>query len=963
MIPLRLSLAGLYSYREAVEIDFQRLTAARLFGIFGPVGSGKSTILEAMTLALYGESARLNHQDRRSANMMNLQSDRLSVVFEFQNRRGRRFRFSAEAKRSTKDPRNAESFRRRAYRYDEGEDRWVPLESVDAEAVLGLSYQNFRRTTIIPQGRFQEFLQLGGTERTSMMKELFQLERFDLAQRVSRMHGRTAERRRSIEALQAELPPQLEDQIEALGQEHAKLEHERAELTETLAERRATLERLRLIRHRRDERLRRATEHRELAAQQEEIDALRGRVRLLERCRDELAPLHRELIAAREDGAAAQRRHKETQEALIPVRARYEAARAQLETLSALEARRPQREALRDALELRADRWTRQAEREELLREEKELAHRLAEDQEQEERYRRELAELEEGLPDRELLRGADRALERRRAASQRQQQRRERERALLADLGLDSRESLEAARRDTAEELRRREREQHAHTLAAALIDGEPCPVCGARHHPAPAEASHRADGGDLTKLRGRFEQLTAAAATCAAPDEQDARAEPSAVSAWLPEDLSAAEEAVNAAWKAVSRREEIQRAVTEIRSRRSASERRRGSVEALRAEADRELERVVAAEEKVCPILDEEHRSILETVDASDDSRRRARAIDEEMTALGSDLARLREEQQGVLAEIAALEAQQKERDYAVQHALSRHRSAEEAMGRVADVLDLNLEQAEELLEEVPQIGEYRRRTQEHHRQLRGLAERIEQLDGEIAEHSRRQDPAASEVEAEIATMEGRLRAVDGRSGAVQRQLVDLRTAKDRRDRLRREETELRTREANLGTLLNLFRGAGFVGFVARVFLEQLLAEANERFRRLTHNQLELVLEGERDFAVVDYLNGGRRRSVKTLSGGQTFQAALCLAIALADSIDSGAGAEAGPGFFFLDEGFGALDAEALQDVFTTLKDLRRENRIVGVISHVEELQQEIDTRLIISLEEERGSTIYEG
>jgi len=103
---------------------------------------------------------------------------------------------------------------------------------------------------------------------------------------------------------------------------------------------------------------------------------------------------------------------------------------------------------------------------------------------------------------------------------------------------------------------------------------------------------------------------------------------------------------------------------------------------------------------------------------------------------------------------------------------------------------------------------------------------------------------------------------------------------------------------------------------------------------------------------------MNGGKIRSVKTLSGGQTFQAALSLALALADNIQKIT--ESNQNFFFLDEGFGSLDKESLNIVFDTLKSLRKENRIVGVISHVEEMQQEIDVHLRIENHEERGSTI---
>src|SRR5690606_28012131 len=82
MIPIKLELQGLYSYKEKQTIDFTQLTAAGLFGIFGAVGSGKSSILEAIMLALYGNTERLAARGEKTS-MVNLQSDVLSISFEF----------------------------------------------------------------------------------------------------------------------------------------------------------------------------------------------------------------------------------------------------------------------------------------------------------------------------------------------------------------------------------------------------------------------------------------------------------------------------------------------------------------------------------------------------------------------------------------------------------------------------------------------------------------------------------------------------------------------------------------------------------------------------------------------------------------------------------------------------------------------------------------------------------------
>jgi exonuclease SbcC len=167
-----------------------------------------------------------------------------------------------------------------------------------------------------------------------------------------------------------------------------------------------------------------------------------------------------------------------------------------------------------------------------------------------------------------------------------------------------------------------------------------------------------------------------------------------------------------------------------------------------------------------------------------------------------------------------------------------------------------------------------------------------------------------------------------------------------------------KLELRQADLKTLEKLFKGSGFVNYVSSVYLQNLCNQANARFHRMTRRQLQLEINESNNFQVRDLLNDGRTRALNTLSGGQKFQAALSLALALADNVNGQIAAQ--ENFFFLDEGFGSLDKESLQTVFDTLKSLRKENRVVGVISHVEEMQQEIDRYLHITNDEERGSII---
>jgi exonuclease SbcC len=167
-----------------------------------------------------------------------------------------------------------------------------------------------------------------------------------------------------------------------------------------------------------------------------------------------------------------------------------------------------------------------------------------------------------------------------------------------------------------------------------------------------------------------------------------------------------------------------------------------------------------------------------------------------------------------------------------------------------------------------------------------------------------------------------------------------------------------QLKKRAENLKTMSNLFKGAGFVQYVSSIYLKQLCENANVRFRKMTRNQLSLQVNDANDFEVIDYLNEGRTRSVKTLSGGQSFQVSLSLALALAESVQTNS--VASKNFFFIDEGFGTQDAESVNIVFETLNNLHKENRIVGIISHVEELKERIPVALQITKTDEAGSLI---
>ena len=157
----------------------------------------------------------------------------------------------------------------------------------------------------------------------------------------------------------------------------------------------------------------------------------------------------------------------------------------------------------------------------------------------------------------------------------------------------------------------------------------------------------------------------------------------------------------------------------------------------------------------------------------------------------------------------------------------------------------------------------------------------------------------------------------------------------------------------------------------YIQMQYFDRILARANIRLMTMSSGQYELKRqekgESKKEKAgldlldVVDHYNG-TVRSVKTLSGGETFQASLSLALGLSDEIQSSSGGIQ-LDTMFVDEGFGSLDEDALDQAIRALKDLSQGSRLVGIVSHVAELKERIDKKIIVTkkrTEDGVGSTI---
>ena len=507
-------------------------------------------------------------------------------------------------------------------------------------------------------------------------------------------------------------------------------------------------------------------------------------------------------------------------------------------------------------------------------------------------------------------------------------------------------------AARDRAHRLRRQWISATAAGLVGELVEGEPCPVCGSPDHPAPAGA------GAEAVPRADVEQA----------EDEARRAE------------AALQEAVLDAER--------------LRTERDAAADRAGR--GTRAEAAREVESAAAALEAARDEAAAEERLDAELAELGRRSaelserlagRREALAglrassqtLDERLRA---DAARIEEARgdAGTVAELRAGHSARADADERLADLTAGARdavlSAIEAAGALADALraegfadagalaraGLDPGAREDLARRVQETAV------EAERVRRGLAEgAVAALTGEESA-----DVEAAEADGEAAEAAWR-EAVEARSSLRARR--DAVEASCRT--LSRAVTALGAATGDAAALVEvsaLASGSGSnrraIPLASWVLLErfaEVLVFANQRLEHMSGGRYALVrVDDEKQAArrrglglgVVDRLGGEATRDPRTLSGGETFYVSLALALALADVVTTESGGIAME-TLFVDEGFGSLDPEALQDVLAELSRLRAGGRTVGIVSHVEELRRQIPDQIRVG-RDDRGSRL---
>ncbi|MFE9626231.1 AAA family ATPase [Streptomyces sp. NPDC006527] len=976
----RLGLTAFGPFGGSQSVDFDELSAAGLFLLHGPTGAGKTSVLDAVCYALYGSVPGA----RQSAQGLTLRSDhaapgtRTEVTLEL-TVAGRRLEVTRQPPWERPKRRGtgttvdkAQSLLRE---YDAVAGAWKDLSRSHQEIgeeitqLLGMSREQFCQVVLLPQGDFARFLRADAEARGRLLGRLFDTQRF------AEVEKRLAERRRTTEARvregDAALLADAHRMQQAAGDamelpELAPGEPGLAEavLTAAAVARSTAREQLtvaecgRLAAESAQAAAERAlADVRELVRLQERFARARERARLLE----EGAGAHREAQARMERARKA--------EAVAPALELRDAADAEHRRAAAAEARArallPERFAEDGAGGLSAA--ARRAARElggleSARRGERRLAELLAEraDLDRQERADEEvLAETEGWLADWEATRASlqarvesaqEAATRAEQLAVQREPARRRLTAARLRDeLARDTERAQQRALASGERALQARThwldlKEQRlngiAAELAATLKDGEPCAVCGATDHPAPAR-----------KVAGHVDREAEEQALAALQRAEQERAD-------AERDLGLAREALAAATaeagdsptdRLAAEADELERSYAQ--ARRDASALHPAREELRRAEQEHERRTAAQRDAAVRAASRVGHRERLER----------------ERTALEQELAEARGAAESVAARAAQLERQAALLTDAADAARAAEESAERlkaADGRLDEAafragFETPQAAADALLDDTAH-RELQRRLDA--RQSEEAAVRAVLAEPETVAAAQR--PPADLTTAEQAAAEAaeRLRRAASAQDAAARRCAELdRLSARAADGVRRlaplrEEYDRVARLAGLtaGTSADNERRMRLESYVLAARLEQVAAAATVRLQRMSSGRYTLVHSDDRTgrgrsglgLHVVDAWTG-RERDTSTLSGGETFFASLALALGLADVVTDEAGGVR-LDTLFIDEGFGSLDDQTLDEVLDVLDSLRERDRSVGIVSHVADLRRRIHAQL---------------
>jgi DNA repair protein SbcC/Rad50 len=1011
MKPVRLALQAFGPYANEQVLDFRQLGNNSFFLIHGPTGAGKTTILDAICFALYGETSGKGRDGRDPKHMRSDHADTsrsTEVRFDFalgtemyrvirspEQERARR-----RGQGTTTERPQAVLWRRTGLFNDVEEGSLLATQwgrvTEEIQHLLGFQCEQFRQVVLLPQGQFRQLLLASSPERQEIFEALFQTEIYrriedalkEAAKEITeaitdRQRRRTAILEQAAAASEGELVQRLQETVGRLSEIHIHIEDMRRIEQETQQRLTEGLQLAAKIKERdeADAALQEvSSNHDEFATKRIALDRARKAIVLLD--------AERELNQTIQQTTDAQRKVLSSQECLKQAETARDTAEMRLTTE---QNREPERQEAQQQLTRLTDLTAKVLELEQARQEfeaaGRELNQRTLDSDvavRQLEGCQRTITERQAALIGAQRL--ADQVEARRltaqtaeRAAQQHKQLVESQAQLTTADATLQAlRTQLGEAEiavvrsRETLNALEIAWLTGQAAIFAKELMAGSPCPVCGSTEHPAPAQSDHELPTeAAVQRKRDEVKRLESTRDARRGEEAEQQRivvqwqSDVQSIGEGLAE-LRQADVALLAA-----RVTEAHASLTQAQEALAQIPALEQEIEQRKMEEGRIKEQLVAAAEKLRDAITWHAGAQAVLEDRASDIPERLHALDALEQAKEQMTDRVRSLKQ-------ALETAQKDASKARQAAVACEASlkavletAEGFKHRMEDMRstfagrvqaagfasDAEFQAAKRSSAEIDHLEEAIGRYDGDLRAARDRVERAQQAARGLAA------PDTEALEQDFRKTKEDLEAEIKHEAALGEQCKQLNGWLEGLYKAASELQSLEARYAVAGRISEVANGRNpsgmtFQRFVLAALLDDVLLAASERLKLMSKGRFHLqrtTVRADRraaaglDLEVYDTYTG-TTRPVNTLSGGESFLASLSLALGLADVVQAYAGGihlET----IFVDEGFGSLDPEALDLAFRALVDLQRGGRLVGIISHVPELKERIDVRLEVT------------
>lgn len=899
MKPLSLQVEAFGPYLDRTAIDFEKLNEAGLFLISGSTGGGKTTLLDAMCIALYNKSTG----GRRSfADMRSLTADtaqRTEVIFTF-CLGDTQYRFHRAL--YMKKKRGSEIYDLHELHECEKQisGNWELQASGSARSVteyaqklLSLTAEQFSQVIVLPQGEFLRLLRANSKDKGDILKTLFACESWQkLVSKLGDRHKAIYGKRQNLDAMVQSLLEKhgaadltsLQMQIETMKDQQGEMKKKLADEQQQAAAAQAALERALSFAQLQKEATTAAAQH---STAVQRLTAAEDTVQENQTIRGELELLNTALLSA-ERAAEALRQERERSLEKLTVQQAMEQREKQLRQLTAE------------------------------VQKTEAAQHSAQKSIEAGEAYVAEITQASEAIPalltkkttlENDLRLMQDRTIALNEVENCRTELQAKRDHALREKLTVSAQDkavsAAEAARIHNS-----------AAALAAGLTDGEPCPVCGAIHHPAPAcGTSETISEAELTAMREQLEALR--------------------------KRYNAAENAASAAQArldlAAQKLEKAEADCAHIAGTLPALQKKLQIISMQLLDAEKKAAHGAAARQKL--------QRLRETADAA---AQQSKTLSAQLSACTGELGQLRHRLQSfsTVRDVENIDRALADQQKRIQTAQAQKAQLEKKLQTAAE--------AHAAAKELLTASEKR---------LTAAKEALRAFGPAPAQD-------ADACSAALKAAQDRISGLSVSLGSTAEALESAVQSAASLEKLAAQTAELDAEYSRVTRLHGLLSGQKnslrmpILQYVLSMMLEETVYSANRYFtifsrgryalRRMTAPKSGTGYSGL-DIEVLDGMSG-TCRSIETLSGGEQFLASLSLAFGLSEVVQANSGVVRMDSIF-IDEGFGSLDGDTLDTAMKALETIRQSGRIVGIISHVSELRHRIPTMIRVS-HKENGS-----